>query len=99
MVDLIDGYNENLNLLIGNTIDIFSEEFVDKVRENIEIGTEYGDLIRRFIHKEPLSLEDISSNLNEELLDFNNSLEVFFFTPIIFYIIRETIKSEISIKK
>ena len=99
VVDLIDGYNENLNLLIGNTIDIFSEEFVDKVRENIEIGTEYGDLIRRFIHKEPLSLEDISSNLNEELLDFNNSLEVFFFTPIIFYIIRETIKSEISIKK
>ena len=75
---------------------IFSEEFVQDIKEGKEIQSDFGKLIDKFIKKIPIKLEDLGENLYDELLAFNNSLEVFFFTPIIFYIIRVTIQEAIK---
>ena len=75
---------------------ILSEEFVDSVKFNNEQTSEYANLIQRFVRNEDLKLKDISLSLDTELIYMNNSLEVFFFTPIIMYIIREIIKKEIQ---
>ena len=69
------------------------------VQNNEEMNNDYGKLISKFIKKEKIELNEIGRKLEEELLDFNSSMEVFFFTPIILYIIRETIKSVIGVKK
>lgn len=78
---------------------ILSDEFVDAVMYNTELETEYGKLIKRFLRKEELGIKDISLQLGDELLYLNNSLEVFFFTPIIMYIIREIVKEELKKEK
>lgn len=99
VVDVIDAFLENDAFLYGESIDIFSEDFVEMVRNNEEMNNDYGKLISKFIKKEKIELNEIGRKLEEELLDFNSSMEVFFFTPIILYIIRETIKSVIGVKK
>ena len=78
---------------------ILSDEFVDAVMYNTELETEYGNLIKRFLRKEELGIKDISLQLGDELLYLNNSLEVFFFTPSIMYIIREIVKEELKKEK
>ena len=78
---------------------ILSDEFVDAVMYNTELETEYGNLIKRFLRKEELGIKDISLQLGDELLYLNNILEVFFFTPIIMYIIREIVKEELKKEK
>ena len=78
---------------------ILSEEFVQDIKDGKEIQSDFGKLIDKFIKKIPMKLEDLGENLYDELLAFNNSLEVFFFTPIIFYIIRVTIQEAIKVPK
>ena len=75
---------------------IFSDNFVNSIKYNNETESEYAKLIQRFVRKEDLRIKDISLTLDTELLYLNNSLETFFFTPIIMYIIREIIKKETS---
>ena len=75
---------------------IFSDEFVNNIKYNSEVDGDYANLIQRFVRKEELSLKDIPLTLDTELLYLNNSIEVFFFTPIIMYIIKDTIKKELS---
>ena len=99
VVDVIDAFLENDAFLYGESIDIFSEDFVEMVQNNEEMNNDYGKLISKFIKKEKIELNEIGRKLEEELLDFNSSMEVFFFTPIILYIIRETIKGVIGVKK
>ncbi len=74
---------------------ILSDEFVTTIRMNGETESEYATLIKKFVRRDELKIKDISLNLCDELLYLNNSLEVFFFTPIIMYIIREIIKENI----
>ena len=81
-----------------NAKQILSNEFVDAIRYNSEVDGDYATLIQRYLHKENLSIKDISLELDNELIYLNNCLEVFFFTPIIMYIIRDTIKKEIGKK-
>ena len=81
-----------------NAKQILSNEFVDALRYNSEVEGDYATLIQRYLHKEDLSIKDISLELDNELIYLNNCLEVFFFTPIIMYIIRDIIKKEISKK-
>ena len=99
VVDIIDGYHENDALLLGETYNIFSEDFVEAIQNHEEMTSDFGKLISKFIKKEEIKLDEIGLKLGEELLDFNNSLEVFFFTPIILYIIRKTIHHAIGVKK
>lgn len=73
---------------------IFSDEYTESIRNNAPTNSEYANLIQRFLRSEKLTLKDISMELDTELIYLNNSIEVFFFTPIIMYIIREIINQE-----
>lgn len=84
------------NYIRDNMDAVFSEEFVYAIKNSTETSSDYGELIRRYVRNDDLQLKDISLELDTELLYLNNSLEVFFFTPIILYIIREIIKKEIN---
>lgn len=75
---------------------ILSDEFMTAIKVNAEVSGEYANLIQKFVRNENLSIKDISLDLDRELLYLNDSLEVFFFTPIIMYIIREIIKKELT---
>ena len=86
-------------ILPDDAVSIFSDEFVEAVRINGFVDSEFASLIQKFIREKQLSLDDIPLDLNQELLNFNTSLEVFFFTPIILYIIKETINGVLKEKK
>lgn len=85
------------DVLPSDAYHIFSSDYVASIEMNAEPQSEYANLIQRFVRNEDLKLKDISLTLDTELLYLNNSLEVFFFTPIIMYIIREIIKKEIQV--
>jgi hypothetical protein len=74
---------------------IFSEEYKTSIEMNFEVESEYARLIQKFVRSEKLTVKDIPLNLDTELIYLNKSLEVFFFTPIIMYIIKEIIKKEL----
>jgi hypothetical protein len=64
---------------------MFTREFVEGVKLNADMNSEYANLLKRYIRKEDLKLTDISNKLSEELVYHNDSLEVFFMTPLILY--------------
>ena len=73
---------------------IFSDEFVNAVKTNLEVQSDYATLIQKYVRCEDISVKDIPLTLDTELIYLNNSLEVFFFTPIIMYIIQQVIQKE-----
>lgn len=73
---------------------IFSKEFVTSLKVNGPQESEYGKLLQAFVRKEA-TIDDISLTLNEELLYLNGSLEVFFFTPMIMYIIQTLVNASL----
>lgn len=76
---------------------IFSDEVVDAIKTNTALPTIHGELIRRFVRCEHLTLDDIDLNLHDAILKINDSdLEVFFITPLILYIIRTIVDSEMK---
>lgn len=74
---------------------IFSNEFVLAVKSNGFVQSKHGELIQKFIRKEKLTINDIPLDLNEELYDFNDSIEVFFIIPIVMYIIKTIVNDAI----
>ena len=78
---------------------ILSDDFMLAIKLNGDVEHEYANLIKRFLRKEDIKINEISLNLDEELIYRNDSLEVFIFTPIIMYIIREVINNELKRKK
>ena len=80
-----------------SSTEIFSEDFIKAVKNNDKVYSEYAELIKKFLRKEDLRIKDIPLTLDTELIYLNNGIEVFFFTPIIMYIIREIIKKELTI--
>jgi len=55
-------------------------------------ASEYDLLIWKYINKEKLSLNDISLYLSDSLLNSNKCFDVFFYTPIVIYIIKKIIR-------
>lgn len=85
--------------LSNNAVPILSDEFVLAIKTNGFTNSEHAELIKRFVRGEELTIHDIPLDLNEELLDLDGNMEVFFFTPIIMYIIKEIVNSFLTIKK
>ena len=77
---------------------IFSNEFVLAIQSNGFTNSKYADLIKRFARGEELTIHDIPLTLNDELLMLDGNLEVFFFTPIIMYIIKQIVNEFLSAK-
>lgn len=82
--------------IMDDSLRIFSDDFVLAIRDNIEMKSDYAKLIQKFVRSEKITIEDIPLTLDTELIYLNNSLEVFFFTPIILYIIKTIIKKEMK---
>lgn len=78
------------------TIDIFSDEYVTSIKTNGFPTSKHAELIQKYVRKEEIKIGDIPLDLNEELLDLNTSLEVFFITPIIMYILKEVMTEAIN---
>lgn len=85
--------------LSANATPIFSNEFVLSIQSNGFTNSVYAELIKRYARGEELSIHDIPLTLNEELLNLDGNMEVFFFTPILMYIIKDIVNSFLEIKK
>lgn len=72
---------------------IFSDLFVETVRCNGPVTTSYASLFKKFIRDEDISIYDIPLNMNDELMRLDANLEMFFMTPVLLYIIKETIRN------
>lgn len=83
----------------GQKKPIFSDEFVMAIKANGFTKSKYADLIKKFARGEELTIHDIPLTLNEELLYLDGNMEVFFFTPIIMYIIKTVVNDFLLIKK
>ena len=59
----------------------------------------YVDLMQRFVRGEDITIYDIPLELNEELLKLDANEEVFFFTPILLYIIKTVTNDFLQQKK
>ncbi len=77
---------------------IFSDEYVSAIKYNGETKHDYATLIKKFVRNDTLEISDIPLTLNDELLQLDGNLEVFFFTPIIMYIIKEVVSEFINKK-
>lgn len=98
-------YERNIHVLhIPNPVPvdaqgILSPEFKTVIKMNGEVDSEHAKLIRDYIRKVDLHVKDIPLTLADELISMNDSLEVFFFIPVIMYIIRDIIKKDLHVTK
>ena len=60
--------------------------------DKYEPENEYEKLIWKFIHKESISIHDVSLYTADALLSAVNTKEIFMYTPIIIYIIRQILE-------
>ena len=73
-----------------------TNEFVESIRLNIPTTTKSAELLQRYARDEELTIDDISLEIADELMELDDAnLEVFFFTPIILYIIKEIVSHDI----
>lgn len=90
---------DNPSGLSDDATPILSNEFVLAVQTNGFTNNKYAELVKRYVRGDELSIHDIPLTLNEELLTLDGNMEVFFFTPIIMFIIKDIVNSFLSIKK
>lgn len=77
----------------NNSDFIISDKFIEDIRINNKMQNNYAQLIKKYIKKEIKSINDIDLTLNDALLHLDDCEELFFFTPIILYIIKTTLDS------
>ncbi len=85
--------------LSDNATPLLSNEFVLAIQTNGFTTSEHAELIKKYVRNEKISIHDIPLTLHEELLTLDGNMEVFFFTPIIMFIIKDVVNSFLSIKK
>lgn len=81
------------------TNELLTQEIVDGFKYNAPTDSIYVDLMQKYIRNEKLTIYDIPLNLNEELLKLDANLEVFFFTPILLFIIQSIVNDFLNEKK
>lgn len=84
----------------NNTYHVLSNEYVDSIRLNGPTDSKSADLIQRYLRSEDLTINDISLDICDEIMNLDDAnLEVFFFTPIILYIIKDIVHKTLSVKE
>ena len=81
------------------TESLFTSEIVNLFKLNGPTDSKYVELMQKFIRNEPLTIYDIPLDLNEELMKLDANEEVFFFTPILMYIIQVIVNDFLKEKK
>ena len=88
------------SVLSNDATNIFSNEFVLAIKSNGFVNSKYAEFIKKYCRgKEEMTIHDIPLDLNDELLYLDGNMEVFFFTPIIMYMIQDIVNSFLKIKK
>lgn len=93
-VQILDLYPDDENI----SAEIFSDEFVTSVKTNGFTKSRYAELMQKFLRDKDMTINDIPTDLNEELLLYDNNLEIFFIVPLIMYIIQTVVNKEIQSK-
>lgn len=70
------------------TNSLMTTELVNVFKLNGPTESKYIDLMKKFVRNDDITIYDIPLTLNEELLSLDANEEVFFFTPILLYIIQ-----------
>ena len=84
---------------MNNAIDLLSIDLVNSFKYNGPQDSKYIELMQKFIRKEDITIYDIPLDLNEELLRLDANEEVFFFTPILLYIIQVVVNDFLKEKE
>ena len=84
---------------MNNAIDLLSIDLVNSFKYNGPQESKYIELMQKFIRKEEITIYDIPLDLNEELLRLDANEEVFFFTPILLYIIQVVVNDFLKEKE
>ena len=84
---------------MNNAIDLLSVDLVNSFKYNGPQDSKYIELMQKFIRKEDVTIYDIPLDLNEELLRLDANEEVFFFTPILLYIIQVVVNDFLKEKE
>lgn len=75
---------------------VFSDEFIESVKVNGFPDSDHARLLQKFLRKEKIEIKDIPLDLADQLLYMNMTFEVFMITPLIMYVIRETINENLK---
>lgn len=81
---------------VSGVEDLLSNEFINCVKLNGPQQHKWADLLQRYLRGEELGLKDVDLELNSEILQLDNNIEVFIFTPIILYIIKKIMNDAVS---
>ena len=76
-----------------NTSRIFPDITIDTIKLNGPTDSKYLQLIKKYLRNEsPVNIYDIDLSLNDELIQLDANLEMFFITPLLLFIIKESVK-------
>lgn len=79
--------------LLAREYSYFDEtQFTAFMSKDLEPLNEYEKLIWKYIHKDTLSIEDVSLHTADALISSVKHIHIFLYTPIIIYIIREILQ-------
>ena len=81
------------------TESLLTPDIINTFKMNGPTDSKYVELMQKFIRNESMTIYDIPTNLNEELIKLDANEEVFFFTPILMYIIQTVVNDFLSEKK
>ena len=81
------------------TESLLTQDIINTFKMNGPTDSKYVELMQKFIRNESMTIYDIPTNLNEELIKLDANEEVFFFTPILMYIIQTVVNDFLSEKK
>ena len=76
---------------------VMTDLFMESIRLNGPIESKWGKLIQAFARKEEITPNDIDLGLADEIMLLDDAnLEVFFYTPIILYILKDVISKQLT---
>lgn len=79
---------------------IMDQKMVDIIRLNGPIDSIYGKFIRDFIRDDEMDIHDINFAMEDEILGLDDAnLEVYFYTPILLYIIKTLVEKHLDKEK
>lgn len=87
------------NLDVKTSESLLTDDIINSFKLNGPTDSKYIDLMQKFVRNEDITIYDIPLDLNEELLRLDANSEVYFFTPILLYIIQTIVNDFLKEKK
>lgn len=72
---------------------VFDDKMVEAIQKGEETGNPYVDLLIKHVTQKEISIYDIELDFHRELAKLHSNVEMYRFTPIILYIIKQTLNN------